>query len=175
MGKLDPIFNGAHIQYLLNELGQCLCLVLHLTTEHLLGKLRRHLFYYFFNILLFLDLFFISATLSLSGSSCRLIWEMHSSRKSSATHSCQCVQYIRVSIGMAAGVFFFFFFFFFLTCAHMLTRAVSQWVCTATLKDDSRRKIPCRTWDSNPRQYCTWHFSRTLYQLSCSPALFSSE
>ena len=29
------------------------------------------------------------------------------------------------------------------------------------------RKIPCRCWDSNPRQYCTWLFSRTLYQLSC--------
>ena len=28
------------------------------------------------------------------------------------------------------------------------------------------RWIVCRTGDSNPRQYCAWLFSRTLYQLS---------
>ena len=30
----------------------------------------------------------------------------------------------------------------------------------------SGRKIPCCTWDSNPLWYCTWLFSRTLYQLN---------
>ena len=30
---------------------------------------------------------------------------------------------------------------------------------------DSRRKIPCRTVDSNPRQYRAWLFSPTLHQL----------
>ena len=28
------------------------------------------------------------------------------------------------------------------------------------------RKFPCHIGDSNPRQYCTWLFSRTLYPLS---------
>ena len=31
---------------------------------------------------------------------------------------------------------------------------------------DSRRKIPCRNRDSNPRSYGSWLFSPTLYQLS---------
>ena len=35
--------------------------------------------------------------LSLAGNSGRLTWVRHSSRKNSATHSCQCVQYFRVS------------------------------------------------------------------------------
>ena len=35
------------------------------------------------------------------------------------------------------------------------------------LKTDSGRKIPCRTGDSNPRQYCAWPLSQPLYQLSC--------
>ena len=43
--------------------------------------------------------------------------------------------------------------------------------CTDTVREpalevDSGRKIPCRTGDSNPRQYCAWLFSRTLYQMS---------
>ena len=36
----------------------------------------------------------------------------------------------------------------------------------STLKADSgrkRKKIPCHTGDSNPRQYCGWLLSRTLY------------
>ena len=44
--------------------------------------------------------------------------------------------------------------------------------CTDTtrksaLEVDSGRKISCRTGDSNPRQYCAWLFSQTLYQVSC--------
>ena len=51
------------------------------------------------------------------------------------------------------------------------THAIAHWGCTGTvresvLEDDSGRKIPCRTWDSNPRQYCDWFFNRTLCQPS---------
>ena len=38
-----------------------------------------------------------SSSLSLAGNSGHLTWARHSSRKSSATHSYQCVQYFRVS------------------------------------------------------------------------------
>ena len=47
-------------------------------------------------------------------------------------------------------------------------------VCTDTVResalevDSGRKKIPRRTGDSNPRQYCAWLFSRTLYQLNYS-------
>ena len=57
----------------------------------------------------------------------------------------------------------------------MLMHAIAHGRCTdtvrlrqSTLEVDSGRKIPCRTGDSNPRQYCAWLFSRTLYQLSYS-------
>ena len=42
-------------------------------------------------------LFASSTSLSLAEKSARLTWVRHSSRKSSATHSCQCVQYFRGS------------------------------------------------------------------------------
>ena len=35
----------------------------------------------------------------------------------------------------------------------------------SALEADSRTKIHCRIWDSNPRQYCAWLFIRALYQL----------
>ena len=38
------------------------------------------------------------------------------------------------------------------------------------LKVDSGRKIPCRTGNSNPRQYCAWLFSRSLLPTELSPA-----
>ena len=58
----------------------------------------------------------------------------------------------------------------FVTCAQMLMHAMAHWGCTDTVRESALevatgRKIPCRTWDSNPRQYCAWLFSRTLYQL----------
>ena len=61
----------------------------------------------------------------------------------------------------------------FLTCTQMLMHAIAHGVCTDTVREsalvvDSGRKIPCRTGDSNPRQYCAWLFSRTLYQLNYS-------
>ena len=61
----------------------------------------------------------------------------------------------------------------FLTSAQMLMHVTAHRGCTDTvtesaLEADSGRKIPCRTGDSNPRQYCAWLFTRTLYQLSYS-------
>ena len=62
----------------------------------------------------------------------------------------------------------------FLTFAQTLMHAIAYWGCTNTvmresaLKVNSGRKIPSRTWDSNPRQYCTWLFSGMLYQWSFS-------
>ena len=59
----------------------------------------------------------------------------------------------------------------FLTCGEILMHAIAHWGCTYSFKEsalevDSGRKIPCRTGDSNPRQYCAWLFGRTLYQLN---------
>ena len=53
----------------------------------------------------------------------------------------------------------------------LLMYAIEHGGCTDTVREsalevDSGRKIPCRIWDSNPRQYCTQLFSRMLYQLS---------
>ena len=58
-----------------------------------------------------------------------------------------------------------------LTCAEMLMHAIAHGGCTDTVREsapeaDSGRKIPCRTWDSNPQQYYAWLFSQTLYQQS---------
>ena len=38
--------------------------------------------------------------------------------------------------------------------------------CRVCIEKLTGRKIPCRIRDSNPRQYCAWLFSRTLYQLN---------
>ena len=51
----------------------------------------------------------------------------------------------------------------------MLMYAIAH--CTNTVREsaqevDSGRKIPCRTGDLNPSQYCAWLFSPTLYPLS---------
>ena len=47
------------------------------------------------------------------------------------------------------------------------TRGCTDTVRESALEVDSGgKKIPCRTWDSNPRQYCAWPSSRTLYPLS---------
>ena len=53
----------------------------------------------------------------------------------------------------------------------MLMHAIAHCGCRDTVREsalevDSARNIPCRTWDSNPRQYCAWLFSETLYPLS---------
>ena len=49
--------------------------------------------------------------------------------------------------------------------------AISHGGCADTVKEsalkvDSRKKIPCPTGDSNPRQYRALAFSRTFYPLS---------
>ena len=58
----------------------------------------------------------------------------------------------------------------FLTCRQMMMHAAAHGGCTdtveSTLEVDSGKKISCRNCDSNPRQYCAWLLSRTLYQLS---------
>ena len=114
--------------------------------------------------------FLFSTSLSLCGKfGSPLPGKTHSSRKSSATHSCQCVQYFPVSKRRPYGSQCWGF----LTCAQMLMHAIAHGGCTDTvresaLKVDSGRKIPCRTGDSNPRQYCAWLFSQTLYQLRYS-------
>ena len=122
--------------------------------------------FYFFSFFLFFffSSFFITS-LSLAGNAGRLTRVRHSSRKSSATHSYQCVQYFRVSKRRPYGCQCSGF----LTCAQMLLNAISHGGCTeSALRADSGRKIPCHARDSNPRQYCAWWlFSRTLYPLSC--------
>ena len=141
-----------------------------------------------------LFLFGFSTSLSLAGNLEHLTQVRHSSLKSSATHSCQCVQYFWVSRqfgspypgkahprqgqrypvcsvfecsdnGMAASVWKL------PLCTQMLMHAHTGG-CTDTAREsalevDSGRKILCCTGDLNPCQYCAWLFSQTLYPLSC--------
>ena len=77
------------------------------------------------------------------GNLARLTQLGHSSRKSSATHSCQCMQCFRV-FKQCLG---------FLMYAKMLMHATAQWGCPDTVREsamevDSGRKIPCSAWDS---------------------------
>ena len=88
----------------------------------------------------------------------------HSCCKCRDSYSYQYVQYFRVSKQRCQRLRF-------LTCAQTLMRAIAHGGCKDTVREsapevDSGRKIPCRTDDSNPRQYCAWLFSRTLYQPS---------
>ena len=96
------------------------------------------------------------------------IWVRHSSHKSCATHSYQYVQYFRVSRQWCSCQCLGFF---------NVCPDVDACNCTrglyrhrkreSALKVDSGRTVPCRTVDSNPRQYYAWLFSRTLYEQSC--------
>ena len=112
--------------------------------------------------------------MSLAGNSRRLTWVRHSSRKSRATRSYRCVQYfVCVQTMVRLRVFGIFNVY---TDAHACncTRGLYGHRKRIALDGDSGRKIPCRIWDSNPRQYCAWLLSRTLYQLSCfHPCSFS--
>ena len=46
-------------------------------------------------------------------------------------------------------------------------------VCTESGLWGEKKQIPYRTGELNPRQYCTWLSSRTLYQLSYrGPSLY---
>ena len=90
----------------------------------------------FFSVL-FIIICFITL-LSLAGNSGRLTRVRHSSRKSSATHSYQCVQYFRVSKRRPYGCQCSGF----LTCAQMLLNAISHGGCTeSALRAD---------WEKNP-------------------------
>ena len=56
-------------------------------------------------------------------------------------------------------------------CAQMMMHTIAHGGWTDSIREsalevDSGRKIPCRTGDSNLRQYCALVFSRTLYPLS---------
>ena len=90
----------------------------------------------------------------------------HSSCKTSATHSYQCVQYFRVTKQLYGCQCLGF-----LMCTQMLMHAIAHGGCVDTvresaLKVDSGRKIPCHTRDFNLCWYCAWLFSQTLYPLS---------
>ena len=66
-----------------------------------------------------------------------------------------------------------------LTCAQMLMHVIAHGsfgtqgtVTESALKVDSGRKIRCRTWDSNPRQYCARHSVGRSYRTipcPCAP------
>ena len=91
-----------------------------------------------------------------------LTWVRHSSCKSSATHSCHCVQYFCVSeLWQGCQCLAF------LTCTPILTHAIAHRGCMDTVREftleaDSGRKIPCRTGDLNRHHYHTWLFSTSL-------------
>ena len=118
------------------------------------------------SVILYIIVFLPEPSLPLAENSGRLTWVGHSSRKSSATHSCQCVQYFRVFKQwygcQCLG---------FLTCTQLLMRAIAHGGCTDTVRQtalevDSWAAVSCRTVDSNPRHCCAGLFSRTPYQLS---------
>ena len=77
----------------------------------------------------------------------------YSSRKSSATHSCQCVQYFRVSDNdMAISVWGI------VTYAQMMMHAIAHDACTDTVRQpkliaNSRRSNFLSRRESNPHQY----------------------
>ena len=105
-----------------------------------------------------------------AGSSGLLTWVRHSSCESRAAHSCQRVQYFRLSkqrcICKCLG---------FLTCAQTLMHAIAHGGCTDTVREsalevDCVRKIFCCTGDLNLHQYCAWLLSLAFYQVSY-PAL----
>ena len=77
---------------------------------------------------------FFCTSLSFAGNSggCHLTWIRHSSRKSSKTHSFQCVRYFRVSIRWSGCQCLWF-----LTCAHMLMQAIAHGGCTDTLGESA--------------------------------------
>ena len=117
----------------------------------------------------FFFFFFFSASLSFARNSGRLTCVRHRSRKSSAAHLCTYVQYFpRVQTRVWLPAFGNF----------NVSTDVDACDCTRRLCGHRKRvcigsncgrKIPCRIGDSNPRQYCAWLFSRTLYQLSHCP------
>ena len=119
-------------------------------------------------ILFYFSLQFFSTSSSLVGYSSRRSWVRHSSRKSSATHSYQCVQYFRVSAAMVRLPVFGIFNLHTDLNACDCTRGLYGHLKRVCTESWFWKKIPCRTGDSNPRQYYTWLFSRTLYPVRYS-------
>ena len=118
----------------------------------------------------FLFFCFLSSSTSLSSPG----YATMSIHKRSATHSHECVARSCVQTMVWLPVFAIF---------SMRTDADAcdcTRDCTSTAREpslevDSGRKIPCRTWDSNPRsQYCVSRFSRTLNKLNYPPILAAS-
>ena len=109
-------------------------------------------------------LLFFSTSLSFAGNSGHLTQVRHSSRKSSATHPFQCVEYFRVSRQWYGCQYLGF-----LTGAQMLLHAIVHRGCTDSLSLHWRLTPGEKSLDSNPCQHCTWLFSQMLHQLSCSP------
>ena len=111
-------------------------------------------------------LYFIVPSLYFIGNFGGLTWVRHSSCRSSATHSYQCVQCFCVFkqwYGCQCLAF--------LTWAQLLMHVSARGGCTDTVREsavnvDSGRKLPCHTGDSNSCQYCIWLFSQMLYPLS---------
>ena len=114
---------------------------------------------------------FFSTSLSLAGNLCHHTWVRHSSRKSSATHSCQCLQYVPVSEQWYACQCLQYVpvseqcygcqCLRFSTCARMLVRATAHGSCSNTVGEsapevNSGRKIRCCTGELNLCQYCAW-------------------
>ena len=77
-------------------------------------------------------IFLFSTSLSLARKSGRLTWVRLSSRKSSATRSCRCLEHFRVS-KQSYG----FQCWGFLTCAQMLMHAIAHGGCTDTVREST--------------------------------------
>ena len=104
---------------------------------------------------------------ALTGKLGRLTWVRHSSPRSNTTYSYQCVQYFRVSKQWYGCTCLGF-----LTCAQLLLHAIAHGILReCALEADSGRIIPCRTGDSNPRQYCD--FLLAYFQSGSLPAELS--
>ena len=93
----------------------------------------------------------------------------HSSHKSSATHSYQCVQYPCVSKQWYSCQCLGF-----LLCTQMLKNATAHSSCSDTLRQSalevySSRKISCCTRDSNPHLYYAWLFRCSTNWAICTP------
>ena len=96
-------------------------------------------------------LFYFNISLSFAGYMVRLMWVRRSSRKSSATHSCRCVQCFHVQKLVCCQCLGF------LTCTQMLMHVTAHGGCTDIIREpaltaDSERKVPCHTRDSNLHQ-----------------------
>ena len=99
-----------------------------------------------------------STLLSFVGNLKCLTWVKHSSHKSSAIHSCQCVQYFHVSRQWCGCPCLGF-----LTCVLMLMHSIAARGCMDTASEPAPKVDTGRNFfrccgDLNPRQYCALAF-----------------